>query len=167
MVIVIFVLSFLLDGALSNVIPMSSLWVPLFSVVSLVLLCPYLKRQDYDYYIAAVLLGICYDFVYTDTFFLNAIMFFGISFFNRMMMKHWTFDYLRVMLLLILNILFYRVGIYVILIIIGYFNWDSFQLWKGIYSSIFLNMIYGTLIYAVIYFVEHRFHAKNYRPFDK
>lgn len=77
--IIILVCSFLLDGILSNFLPYMigdlSLFTPMFTIVSLVIVYPFFIKKLRYYFIGCFAIGICYDFMYTNLLFYNAILF--------------------------------------------------------------------------------------------
>ena len=80
MIILISIISFFLDGILSHYILPNSLFLPLFTVVALVLIYPYFNNNNYRYFKYIALLGLLYDISYLDTLFLNFFIFIIIGF---------------------------------------------------------------------------------------
>ena len=74
--IIVTVISFFLESIVSNFVSINSdLFLPLFTIVSLVIIYPYLKKERANYYKIAAVLGLFYDIVYTDTLILNLFLF--------------------------------------------------------------------------------------------
>ena len=77
--IVIVIISFFLDGILTNYLPYMindlSLFTPYFTIVSLIIICPFFKKQINKYYILVGIIGFLYDLFYTNLLFANTIFF--------------------------------------------------------------------------------------------
>ena len=80
MIILISITSFFLDGILSRYILPNSFLLPLFTIVSLVLIYPYFNNNNYRYFKYIALLGLLYDITYLDTLFFNFFIFIVIGF---------------------------------------------------------------------------------------
>ena len=81
---IILVVSFLLDGILTNFLPFSvgdlSLFTPLTTIVAIVVLYPLFYKQEKKYYILSFVTGIIYDLFYTNLWFFDGFMFLFIAF---------------------------------------------------------------------------------------
>jgi len=143
----IIIISFLLDGIISNYIDFNSYFIPLFSLMSLVLI----NKKEENYYGYAILLGILYDISYTDTLFLNCFVFLLISSLIMKLFRLFNTNILSSILIGILSIISYRILTYFILSIIGYLNFSLKNLFISIITSIPINIIYICLIYLIRY----------------
>ena len=63
--------SFLLEAAFTNIVSTNSFLIPLFSITSLVLIYPYFKNKNINYFIVCLILGSFYDIVFADSIFVN------------------------------------------------------------------------------------------------
>ena len=81
--IIIFIVSFFLDGILSNFLPYMvgdlSLFTPMLTIVSFVVVYPFFIKKTKWYFVSCFFIGIFYDFMYTNLLFYNAILFLGIG----------------------------------------------------------------------------------------
>ena len=79
MAILIIGISLLLDGILTNYLPFLpndlSLFTPLLTITSLVLIYPFFRKQEKNYYITLFIIGIIYDLFYTNLLFFHAVIF--------------------------------------------------------------------------------------------
>ncbi len=144
------IISFFLDNICSNFITLNSLFYPLFSILSLVLVYPYFNKNTSDYLIIAFTLGLSYDLVYTDTIFVNAFIFLILAYILRKVFSKITYNYLSVLLVSIITIIYYRAVTYVVLIIIDYLDFNILSFLKSVYSSIFINIIYLSIFYVIL-----------------
>ena len=108
---------------------------------SLVLLEPYFKKNKDMFFVFCFFVGIFYDFVYTGTYFMNAGMFLIVgvlvSYFNGITPNNFVVSILELIVM-------------------------SFSvLFRSIYSSILINLIYGILLYFILYLVSKRFNIKR------
>lgn len=143
----IVVISFLLDNLVSNFISIKGIFYPLFSLLSLVIVYPYNKK---NYLKISFIIGLLYDITYTDTLFLNAFIFLISAYFIKQIFKKIEYNYISYLFASLLIILFYRISTYSILLIITYTSFDISILLKSIYSSIIINIIYLTIVYIII-----------------
>ena len=65
MIWVILIVSFLLESTFTNIVSINSCLIPLFSLTSLVLIYPYMKKKKENYIIICLILGLFYDIVFT------------------------------------------------------------------------------------------------------
>lgn len=134
-------ISLILDGIFSK-------WInPLFTPLALIFL-----YKNNDRYLYALLAGFIYDIAYTDTLFLNAIIFVLLLYLVELIFKKITFNFLNVVLISILIIILYRVSIFLILVVISYIDFNLFNLLYGILYSL-INIIF-VIIY---YFISKKF----------
>ena len=81
--ILIIIISFLIDGILTNFLPYMvndlSYFTPLFTLVSIFLVYPFYQKKEKKYYGTIFLLGIIYDLFYTNLLFFNAMLFLMIA----------------------------------------------------------------------------------------
>ena len=72
-------ISLMIDGILTNFLPYNvsslSLFTPLTTLVSLIIVYPLYYHRNRDYYMMAFILGIIYDLFYTNLLFLNGFLF--------------------------------------------------------------------------------------------
>lgn len=150
MFIIINFISFFLDEILSLFMSKDSLFIPLFSVLSLVEVYPFLKNKRKLIVIAASI-GILYDIVYTQTLFMNTIIYFLISIVIIEIFKVLSYNSFNSLILCFFSIIFYRVLSYTFFFILNDVKLNLEVLFKSIYSSLILNIIYS-IIFNLIYY---------------
>lgn len=150
----ILIISFVLEGLLSNFLPYMvqniTYFNPLFTLVSICLIYPFYQKDRKKYYLLAGLIGFLYDLFYTNLLFLNMYLFIITAFlvhcfYKKIRISKWTFP-----LLLICMITLYQ-GIYILLLVI--FNVVPITLDNAIYwisHSYILNIVYGQILYLII-----------------
>jgi len=80
MVIIVLIISFILDSLISNFIPLNSILMPLFTLMSLIIIYPYFNNHKNKYLLACFATGVCYDLIYTNTIITHAFLFLVIGF---------------------------------------------------------------------------------------
>ena len=141
------IISFILDNFISNFINHSSLFYSLFTLLSLILIYPKHTKKLNKYYLTSFLLGLIYDIAVTDTLFLNAFIFLLLSYIINYIFRKIPYNYLSVLIISIISIIYYRVITYIVLLLLNYLNFNLLTLLKSIYNSLILNIIYITILY--------------------
>ena len=110
--IVIVIISFFLDGILSNFLPYMlgdiSLFTPYLTLVSLIVIYPFFKKRPRDYFILIGIMGFLYDLFYTNLLFTHAIFFLLIGYIVSFIYKKMELNLLTNLFLIILVIIFYQ-----------------------------------------------------------
>ena len=150
MIVIILLISFFLEGIISNLIPSSSLFIPLFSVVALLVLYPNFNDNKIKYYIYSGVLGLLYDLVYTNTPFINTFSFLITAFIITLICKFITVNKLNLILIVIFTLLFHETVNYLLLCIFRYRIFNNMTLIEGLYSSLIINVIYGYILYIIV-----------------
>lgn len=148
MIVFVSVLSVILDIIISKYVSNNSLFIPLFTIISLIIIYPYFHKP-YKYFKYCAIIGILYDIAYTNTLFYNFFIFillgFIISFFYYLFSNTLNIT----ILISIITIVSYRIINLLFFIIFKKidFNFDIFL--KSIYSSLIINIIYCILGYIL------------------
>lgn len=149
--ILILIIAFYLDGLLSNMFIVSDYLYPLCFLLSLVLIYPSFQKSELSkYYLISLIMGLLYDIVYTNTLFINFIIFFLIAILIKNIYNLVSNNYLSLILISFLVIVIYRTLTYLILSIINYKFLSIDLLFNSFYSSIITNFIYITILYLLL-----------------
>jgi len=151
------IISFFLDSILTSFIPIDSILLPLFSLISLIIIHPYFHKEENSYLIFSFLLGLLYDIVYTDTIFLNAFIFLLLAFIIKLINDYISNNMFNVSIMSLLLVIIYRTITYFVLVIINYLTYDFHDLLVCIYSSLILNVFYAILLYLITDFVSKKY----------
>src|SRR5690554_4062654 len=130
-------ISFLLDGFVSLYQPFA-----LFSVVVLELSYPFLFKRNKTYLKSAFGLGLCYDLVYTNTLFLNAILFLLLGVLIKRFYRYFNYNFINGLLLLVLVVSCYEVTVYIVLCLVQYFTFSIKELSLALFYFLVVNLIY-------------------------
>ncbi len=157
LVIISVIISFVFDSIFSNIIPTDSIFLPLFSLISLIIIYPYFHKEENSYLKFTFLLGLLYDIAYTDTLFLNAFIFLLIGFCIKLINEYISNNIFNVSIMSLLVVIIYRFITYFVLVMINYLNYDFTNLLASIYSSLIINVIYGIILYLITDFISRKY----------
>lgn len=160
MIYILLIFSFLFESVITNIVNINSFLISLFLLTSLVILYPYFKDKII-FVIVCVICGFFYDVAFSDSVFINTISF-GICSglimigYNYMKYNIYTSNFIN-----IVNIVFYRLISYLLLVIVDVVSFNGFSLLKGIYNSILINIVYGIIIYLILNLLSKIFNIKR------
>ena len=160
MIPIVLILSFFLEIIFSNIIPFTSLLVPLFLVVSIVIVYPYSKSKLY-FVIICFICGLIYDLGFFNTVFVNTLCFTAIGLLIIFLHTYINYNLVSTSIVTVIIIVLYRLISYLLLCLTAYTNFYVDTLFRGIYSSLIINVIYGISIYLLLEFISRRFNIKK------
>ena len=155
------IISFFLDCIISSIVSMTGIFLPLCTIVSLVIIYPYFKKDDISYYKWAMCIGFFYDIAYTDTLLLNACIFFIIAFLIKTLNFFLTNNTLNTIVMTTSSIIVYRVLTYLVLWIIDYISPNFIILLKSIYSSLIINIVYSIIIFIITNYLSKKYRIRK------
>ena len=117
---------------------------------------PYLTKKE-NIFIYSMIIGYLYDIVYTQTPFLNTILFIVLSIGIYCYYNFLPISFFNSLFLVLITILLFRIFTYFILVFVGVINTDYQLLFESIYASLLSNIIY----YVVVSFILKRYFNKN------
>lgn len=150
MIVAVLLISFILEGIISNVIPLDSLFIPMFSVVALLVTYPLFNDNKIKFFIYSGSLGLLYDLTYTTTPFINTFAFLITALIITLICKFITLNKLNLILIVIFTVLFHETVTYLLLCLFRYRIFNDMTLITGLYSSIISNVIYSYIVYIII-----------------
>ena len=163
--ITIVLISLLLDGFLTNILPYTvenlSLLTPSLTLISLLLIYPFYRKKEMKYTILILVTGVIYDLLYTNLLFFNAILFYIVIRVMQYIYKKYEINYFTIIINTIIAITTYEV---LQVIIISIYNLYPITLYSLIYkikSSLLLNIIYAELIYFIISIIPRKYRKIN------
>ncbi len=156
MIVVVLLISFILEGIVSNLVPTSSLFIPLFSIVSLLVTYPLFNENKIKYLIYSGTLGLLYDLVYTNTPFINTFTLIITALVITFICKFITINKLNLILIILFVLLFNQTINYLLLCLFRYRIFNNATLLEGLYSSLILNVVYSYILYVVIEIINKK-----------
>ena len=163
-IIIYTIISFLLDGLISNFtsinIASPSYFRTIYSLVSLVIVYNYFDN-DNKFLKILIILGILFDIVYTNTFILNIFIFTIVYFIIKKLNIYIPNNLITINIKSLLAIITYHTLSYLILLFANYSHY-SFNLLPLILSrSIIMTIIYTTISYFVIKKIYYKKYFKK------
>lgn len=163
MIYIYIIFSFIFEAIFTNIFSLNSIFLPFFTITSLVVIYPFFNNKTSNFVITSIILGLLYDIVFSSSLFINTIVF-GVSAF--IIICFYSYAHFNVYSSIIINIIiiiFYRILSYLLLCMIEYLNFNQTVLFKGIYSSLIINIIYGILSYFLIYYIFKKHKKLNFK----
>lgn len=161
MIILVILISFLLEGILSNLLSDISFLIPLFTIISLIILYPYFNGDKKNFLFASLILGIIYDIVYTNCIFTNAFTFVIISILIILIYNYITVNTTNISLINTILLLVYQIINYFILCLTRYTTFNENTFIAGLYSVLILNLIYGFILFLVTSFFSKKYRIRK------
>ena len=147
------IISFLLDGIISNIIPFNlvdpSYFKTIYSVISLVIIYNYFDNHQ-KYLKILITLGIFFDIVYTNTFILNIVVFLIIYLVLSNLDYVITTNIFTINLKSIVCVSTYHIITYIILLLANYNHYTIKLLGIILLRSIIMTVIYTTISYLLM-----------------
>lgn len=159
--LIIIIISFLLDGILSNFLPFMvndlSLFTPLLTLTSLIIIYPLYRKKEKQYFLTLFITGILFDLFYTNLFLLNALIYLAIGFILKIIYKNTGFNYFKLLFIIPLLIISYELLTALIILIFNLVPLTIPKLLYKISHSLLLNMIYAEIIYLIINILPQKY----------
>ncbi len=155
----IIIISLILDGILTNFLPIIDLsyFTPLLTLTSVFIVYPFYQKDETKYYITTFIVGIIYDLLYTNLLFFNGIIFVFIALLTKLIYKNLNVSLLKNILYIIVLIIIYESSTVFIYYL---FNLVPVTLSKLVYKithSLLLNILYGELIYLILKIIPKKY----------
>lgn len=140
------IISFFLDGLLSNYFPF-----PFFLTLTALIFYSSIEKEE-AIVRNSLIIGVLYDITYTNTLFLNGILFFLIAIFLKNTDKKHQKNLFHLFILNIFIQFIYLFIVYFLLLLFRYLHFNVFILLKCLIEAIFIDTIY----FFVLYFIHHK-----------
>lgn len=156
MKIIVLIISFLLEGVISNFVSINGFMAPLFTLVALIIIYPLFDEAS-EYYKYAFVTGLVYDLFYTDTIIFHAIIFCFMAFIITRMNLVLSDNYINLLIIMAVCILIYRTFTYSLLVLVSSMSFSFVALLLSVLKSLIINLIYS----AILFFVLKKFRRKS------
>ena len=154
MAILIIGISLILDGILTNYLPFLpnnlSLFTPLLTITSLVLIYPFYRKQEKNYYITLFITGIIYDLFYTNLLFFHAVIFLILGVIIKWIYKNYEITPIRIIIYISIIIICYEFLEGFILYIFQIVPVSIEKVLYKIKHSLIINLVWGEVIYGIL-----------------
>lgn len=143
------IFSLIFEAIISNIVEIDSIFIPIFLLCSLVIIYPYIDKKN-NFLILSIISGFFYDNIFVNSNFISTISFFICAYLIIMLYKILNNNFINSLIAVILTLILYRLSTYLLLILIGY-NGITFKLlFRSIYSSLIINIIYSIILYFIL-----------------
>ena len=149
MIPITIIISFILDSIVSNFLSTNTLFAPLFTLMSLIIVYPYFNGNHKNFLITSFVTGMAYDLIYTNTIIIHGLLFIAIAFLIMKLNVVFSNNYLNVVIMAIISIIVYRLISYGLLLITNNISFNSIMLLKSVYQSLIINIIYILLAFMI------------------
>lgn len=163
-IIIYTIISFLLDGLLSNYMSINiidpSYFRTIYSIISLVIIYNYFDNNT-KYLKILLILGIIFDIVYTNTFLLNVVIFLIIYLVIKKINIFIPNNIFTINLKCLLLITIYHFLSYIILLLANYQNYSIKLLLLILSRSVIMTIIYTTISYLLLKKIYFKIYDKK------
>ena len=149
MKVILLLISFLLEGIISNFVPINGFLLPLFTLMALIIIYPLFDEHS-EYYKYAFITGLAYDLFYTYTIIFHAIIFCFIAFLITRLNLVLSDNYFNILIIVAICILIYRFVTYGLLVLVSNMSFDFITLMLSVLKSLIINLIYSMILFFVV-----------------
>ena len=161
--IIYLVISFLLEGIMSNIFPSTlsniSYFTTIYIIISFAIIYPYFDN-DKKFFILIFIFGILFDILYTSTSFVNTFIFIIIGIVIKILYNILPGNVFMTNIISYVGIIIYHILSFIILMITGYGDYSIILLFNIIIHSIFMTIIYTSISYFIMKFMYNKFDIK-------
>ena len=159
--IIYIIISFLLDGLTSNyteiLLPISGYFKTIYTVISLVIIFRYFESHK-KYLIVAIITGMFFDIVYTNTLLINTFIFLIIYLVINALEYRISNNLLTINIKSITAIFIYHTITFLLFHITNYHHFELF-----VYGNVLIKSLIVTIIYTSIsYYIFDKYFYKKY-----
>ena len=157
--IIYLVISFLLEGIMSNIFPSTlsniSYFTTIYIIISFAIIYPYFDN-DKKFFILIFIFGILFDILYTSTIFVNTFIFIIIGIVIKILYNILPGNVFMTNIISYVGIIIYHI----LSFITGYGDYSIILLFNIIIHSIFMTIIYTSISYFTMKFMYNKFDIK-------
>ena len=161
--IIYLVISFLLEGIMSNIFPSTlsniSYFTTIYIIISFAIIYPYFDN-DKKFFILIFIFGILFDILYTSTILVNTFIFIIIGIVIKILYNILPGNVFMTNIISYVGIIIYHILSFIILMITGYGDYSIILLFNIIIHSIFMTIIYTSISYFIMKFMYNKFDIK-------
>lgn len=149
LIIILLSFSFVFEGVFSNFLKTYSVLSPLFVLMTLIVIYPFLLNEKGTFYKYCFFTGVLYDIVYTDTIIVHGLLFLIIGFLITKINLILANNHINVMVMALIVMFLYRCILYFLLVLTGNVNPSWTYFFQSIYLSVLANVIYVFILNIV------------------
>lgn len=149
MIYFLIIFSFYLEGLCSMVFK-SNLFLPLFSLLSLVLIYPYFRKYDNSFLKTCFVVGILYDIAYTNTIFVHAFLFCMLGYIISSLYHFFDKHFWTLLLMNFIVIISYQSFNFILFLLSRKITFSFLFFLNSIFYSVISNIIYVFILYGIL-----------------
>lgn len=159
--IIIMSISLILDGLISNYLPYLvnnlSILTPLLTLTSIVIIYPFYKKKNIEYFIVCIAFGLLYDLMYTNLFLTNASLFLLMSLVVKYIYNNFNINSIKILFYITLIICLYETSLAISFLVFNIVPITINNLLYKIINSLLLNLLYGQLLFNVLKIIPKKY----------
>ena len=161
--IILIVISFCLDGILTNFLPYEvgnlSLFTPLTTLVCLLVLYNLFhdNHKDRQYLIMSAIVGFLYDLFYTNLLFFNCLLFLLLAYLNIIFYKQFGDGYIKILVNVLVMIILYELLTAICIISLNLVPMSIERILYKIGHSLIFNLIYAEVLYIILKLIPKKY----------
>lgn len=160
----VFLISFLLQGLISNIHNYTIIHMSIFSAIylllALVVLQPYFEN-DKKFITLLLVFGILFDITYTNTFVLSTCIFIVIFYLNKFLNFIFPYNLFTINMFALISMVVYHIITFIFLTVFKFDSYGFLTLLKIIVCNIFMTVTYTTIIYYIVLWSSKKFKLKT------
>lgn len=165
-VVLLSIISFVLEGFISNyqnyTILNPTIFSTIYILITLIIVSKYFNNEK-KYMLIIVIFGLLYDICYTNTFVLNAILFLIICLLCNSISKILSDTIINTNIITLIGVILYHVLSFSFLTIVNYGGYSPKLLLIITTHSIIMTIIYTTITYYLSDYLYKKFEVKPIR----
>lgn len=162
--VVSLIISFLIQSLLSNyfgyVSEGLSIFFTIYVLVNLLVLKTFYE-DDNKYVMLIVIVGILSDIMFSNVFLFNVCIMLIVCYFAKRFHSVFPYNVFTISICNVLCVSCYHVFSFLFLYILRYDNYSIMVLFRILYSSIFMTVIYSVILYFALNYFKDKFELKE------
>ena len=162
--ITLLIISFLLQGTISNIIGYTpnniSMFFTIYPLITLMILYPHFENRN-KFLLLLAIFGILIDLVYSNTFIFNTCLFYIIYIMNKGFHFFFPYNLFTISISALLAVYTYHIVTFLFLILLNFDNYNFLMLGNSLINSTIMTIIYTIITYSIVNFLKQRFDLKE------
>lgn len=162
--ITLLIISFLLQGTISNVIGYpptdTSIFFTIYPLIALLILYPHFENRN-KFLLLIAIFGILTDLVYSNTFIFNTCLFYIIYIMNKGFHFFFPYNLFTISISSLLAIYTYHVITFLFLILLNFGNYNFIMLVNSLINSTIMTIVFTIIMYSIVNFLKQHFDLKE------
>ncbi len=130
-------------------------FIPLFTLLSLIFIYQYLKKEPKKYYVISLSVGLVYDLFFTNFYVLNSLLFLISAFFIKYILEKYKYKLSTIIFTTIFIVFLYNFLLFCLLNFFRYIDYNLLDLSFILKYFILGNVLYSLFMYLILKFINH------------